>query len=146
MNIIFYNNDYKNSDGKIDQIWKMLHEKNPRGHIISIHKPHHLKERLENFSSPTDIVFLICHDKEELKEILPAQNILKEVRVVLFLTQREDELVEMSQCLNPHFFGFLDGDFTELKQIIDRIFRQKTRKLSFSDPLRYTNWGVRSIL
>lgn len=146
MNIFFYNDNYRNSDEKIDQVRRIVHNKSKKSHIINIHKPEDLKERLENFLSPEDLVVLIAHDKEELQDILPAQELLKDVRVILLLTQREIQMVELSQYLSPRFVGFLEDEFTELKPILTRIIKEKVKKQSFSDPQRYTNWGVRSIL
>ena len=81
------------------------------------------------------ITVLIAQTREELENLLLIRDLLRDVRIVLVLPDRDAETIAKGHVLQPRFFSYLDADAGQvnavLKKMLDNalVYPNKKEKL-----------------
>lgn len=69
-------------------------------------------------------VLILCADtREELAEILGIHPLLRDLRTILILPDRESGTLAQGLTLRPRFFSFVDTDFKDVSAVLARMLK-----------------------
>ncbi len=67
------------------------------------------------------VVVLLAAGKQDLQSILSLRDLLKDVRILMVLTDREKETIAMAHQLRPRFIGYVDNDFFGIGDVLEKM-------------------------
>ena len=82
-----------------------------------------LSARLRQPLDDPAIAVLIAQTWGELANFLQIRNLLRDVRVVLVLPDRDAETIAKGHVLQPRFFSYLDSDAGEVTAVVEKMLK-----------------------
>ena len=78
-------------------------------------------KRLCSFPSCMSIVVLLASTREDLVKLRSIKHLLDDTRILLVLPDDQQETVRMAHELTPRFLTYLDGDFSDLSAVLQKM-------------------------
>lgn len=69
------------------------------------------------------VVILCASTREELAAILAIRDLLRDLRMILILPDRESSTLAQGLTLRPRFFSFVDADFNDVSAVLARMLK-----------------------
>lgn len=80
-----------------------------------------LSRRLRQRAYDLPIVVLHATRREDLSDILSIRDLLRDVRIILLLPDRDEETLAQGHILRPRFVSYADSDLTDVRAVLDRM-------------------------
>lgn len=110
------------TNGKIgDKLLSFIEKLVPKKKIKIFQEFNGFYRKLRQYRYVRPVAILLVANKQELLNIFSFRNLLQEVRIVLILPDREEDTIEIGQCLSPSLLCFSDSDLNEIYSILVKI-------------------------
>ena len=80
-----------------------------------------LSMKLRSVKHDRAIVVLLVSDGNDFDDILANKSLLNDMRILLILPDRRDEMVAMGHSLHPRFLSFIDSNFHEVAAVLEKM-------------------------
>ena len=108
------------SEGFNDQIQRMIEELIPLNDVEVYRSIETLSNRLRQCAHDLSIAVLHAARREDLANILSIRDLLRDVRIILILPDREASTVAKGHMLRPRFLSYADGGLTDVFSVLKK--------------------------
>ncbi len=119
MQLLYYSSGDDLNSGRLEAA---VHKAVPEGRIELFRTLDDFRERLRMPVEPDSIAVLLASDREELQKMQLLRGLLTEIYVVLVIPDRKKSTIELAHLLLPRFLSRKDGDFSDLKIVLNRMY------------------------
>jgi hypothetical protein len=109
MQVVCYLTD---SEGPGQRLKALLEAALPRDRVLLCQTLEELTRCLLQPAQGLSAAVLLAHDRGQLNELLTLRNLLRDIRVILILPDRENSTVAQGHTLRPRLLTYADADFT----------------------------------
>ena len=82
-----------------------------------------LSERLRRHVRINCAAIILAEDIYDLRSLFNLKNLLKDIRIILVLPDRTEEIVSMGHKLHPRFLSYTDSDFSDVAVVLKKIIQ-----------------------
>jgi hypothetical protein len=93
----------------------------PNQHLETFYSIEGLSERLSQSSRGNCAAIILAEDITDLEKLFALRNLLMDIRIILILPDRSEEVVSMGYKLRPRFLSYSDGEFTEVAVVLKKM-------------------------
>jgi hypothetical protein len=90
---------------------------------------HALTLRLRKPISTSLLAVLLPKDPQELTALIQMRHLLRLVRIVLILPNREMETISNSHILRPRYIGYSDSDMSDVAAVLNKMAQTEKQSL-----------------
>jgi len=106
------------------RLLRAVHKVIPQGRIELFNSLDDVRERLQTPVEPDSVAVLSASSQDELRQMnLLLKELLPEIYVILVIPDRKKSTIELAHQLLPRFLSQEDSDFSDLKIILNRMYR-----------------------
>jgi hypothetical protein len=109
------------SDGFGGQLHRMVAELISLNDVEVYRNIENLSNRLRQCAHDLSIAVLHMARKEDLSDILSIRDLLRDVRIILLLPDRDEETLAQGHILRPRFVSYADSDLADVRAVLDRM-------------------------
>jgi hypothetical protein len=117
------------NDGVGKRLQKMIEEIVPKNNL-------EIYRTIENFSrrfrKPVDnlpiTAVLLASCSEDLVGFLSIRDLLRDVRIILILPDRDEDTIAQGHTLRPRFLSYTDSDFSDIVAVLEKCFESNAIK------------------
>ena len=84
-----------------------------------------LSERLSQSARGNCTAVILAENISDLENIFTLKNLLKDIRIILILPDRSDEVISMGYKLHPRFLSYMDGEFSDVAVVLKKMINVK---------------------
>lgn len=77
--------------------------------------------RLRKPTNDQLLVVLLAVSRGDLLELLSIRDLLRDVRIILLLPDRDEETLAQGHILRPRFVSYADSDLADVRAVLDRM-------------------------
>ena len=88
-----------------------------------------LSERLSHSMRGNCTAVILTENKNDLKDLFPLKNLLKDIRIILILPDRSDEVISMGYKLHPRFLSYMDSEFSDVAIVLKKMVELMEEKV-----------------
>jgi excinuclease UvrABC ATPase subunit len=103
-------------------------------HLENLKSIKELSKRLSRFPSEIAVAVLLAESKDQLSKLLSLRDFLDDVRIILVLPDRENETMSKGHLLRPRFLTYVDGNFTDIAQVLSKMLEALHSKYQSVEP------------
>ncbi len=92
--------------------------------ILRIRTVNSLTTRLRKPCHGLVIALVVIRNREEMIQFTEFQNLIRDLRLVLVLPGRDDEMVSMAHKLGPRFIAYADNGFEQAVAVVRKMAEQ----------------------
>ncbi len=122
MKLIFYATETHDSGARLQT---MIETKVPNENIEVHRTIDSLNLRLRqlklNNSYDLSIAVILAGRKEDLFDILSIRKLLRDIRIILILPDRDENTIAMGHHLRPRLLSYADSDFSEVVAVLAKM-------------------------
>jgi hypothetical protein len=115
MNLLFYSGGYKDVEKKAELVG-INQEKNAQ----TCRTIETLLSASEKPIHETDVMILVA-DKKVLSRLLPVRQLLIHHRIILILSDGDEETLTQAHKLYPRFISYADSDFRDVSVVLTKM-------------------------
>lgn len=119
MRLLFYLH-VKNGAGK--RLQRLILSLVPKEKIEIYHDFESLRLRLHRPKYDLDVAILVTGGGEELDGIIAIRDLLRDLRIILILPNRESDTISMGHKVGPRYISYIDGDFKDVAAVLRKMF------------------------
>jgi len=82
-----------------------------------------LSERLSQSARGNCAAVILAENINDLKNVFTLKNLLKDIRIILILPDRTDEVISMGHKLRPRFLSYMDSEIMEVAVVLKRMVK-----------------------
>lgn len=109
------------SEGCGEQLHSMIAELIPLNDVEVYRNIQNLSNRLRQRANDLPIVVLNVTRRADLTDILSIRDLLRDVRIILVLPDRDEETLAQGHILRPRFISYADGNLADVRAVLDRV-------------------------
>lgn len=112
---------YKSSAEKLDkleQIIKPLVQKKQLENYSSIQE---LTKRLQQPRKEEAVGIFLPENTEDLSNLLSINHLVRDVRIILVLPDRNEKTISIGHSLRPRFLTYADGNFNDVAAVMSKM-------------------------
>lgn len=99
-------------------------------HTIEVHQNiETFAHRLRKRTNDQLLVVLLAVSRGDLLELLSIRDLLRDVRIILILPDRDESTVAKGHMLRPRFLSYTDGGFTDVFSVLKKCLASYTLKV-----------------
>ena len=87
-----------------------------------------LAKSLYPFGNENRTVIFLASSQEELLEIFSISNLLRRLRSILVLPDRNPDTLKLGYLLEPRFISYVDSGFFEIQAMIEQMLKKTTEE------------------
>lgn len=100
----------------------------PKDKIVIYMSIDQIKAGLLNPDNNLNLCVFVLGEKENLKKIISLGILLRKVKIILLLPDRDMETMSLAHKLKPSFIAFSDSDMNDVGQVIKKIVKDREKK------------------
>lgn len=85
------------------------------------HSIERLSQRLRQPLVGEIIGVFLAKNRQEISELVSIRHLLRDIRIILILPDREENTVSQGHALKPRFLSYADGDFTDVAAVMRKM-------------------------
>lgn len=82
-----------------------------------------LSERLSQSARGNCAAVILAENINDLRNIFALKNLLKDIRIILILPDRTEEVISMGYKLHPRFLSYIDSEFNEVAVVLKKMVK-----------------------
>ena len=118
MSVIYYNSMNNNAGNRLQ---KILEAANSEKKIERCRSIEELSIRLRQSNLENNIAILVINAKEEIYQICSIKKLSNNIRIILILPDRSNEIISLGFKLYPRFISYIDNDFKDVADVLKRM-------------------------
>jgi hypothetical protein len=83
--------------------------------------------RLRQPKDDLTIVILLLADAEDFLDVLAMRHLFRDVRMIVIVPDTQDETIAMAHRLRPRYLTYIDGNFSGLSTVVDKMVAGYTK-------------------
>ena len=119
MKLLFYLNVM---NGAGERLQRLIESLVPNEKIEVYHDVESLRLRLHRPKYDLDAAILVAGSGEELAGIVALRDLLRDLRIILILPNRESDTISMGHKVGPRYISYIDGDFKDVAAVLRKMF------------------------
>ena len=127
MNLLFYHTINNEAGERLRKIITILVPEEQTEIYTTIDS---LSFRLRQPIFDVDPVILLASSKAEFLEILALRDLLRNVRIIFILPDREEDTILEGLKIFPRYMTYADGDFMDVAAVLRKILGYKHSKIN----------------
>jgi len=120
MQLLFYSSG---DDRNKESLEAAVHAVIPAGKIERFKRLDDFGERLRKSIEPDSIAVLSASNRDELQRMQLLRGLLTEIYVILVIPDRKKSTIELAHLLLPRFLSQQESDFTDLKIVLKKMYK-----------------------
>jgi hypothetical protein len=116
------------SKGFGEQLQREIGELIPLNDIEVYRSIKNLSDRLRQCAHDLSIAVLHAARREDLADILSIRDLLRDVRIILVLPDRDESTIAKGHTLRPRFLSYTDGGLTDVFSVLKKCLATYTTK------------------
>ena len=117
MNLLFYT---RVTDGAGERLHKMIEALVPENSLEVYRSIESLSRRLRQPVNNVVIAVLLAASKGDLLDFISIRDLLRDVRIILVLPDRDEDTVSKGHYLRPRFVSYTDSDFADVFAVLEK--------------------------
>lgn len=89
-----------------------------------------LRDRLRQPYNYDNVVLVSLASREGLSEFVSLRDLLRDMRIIMVLPDREHDTVALGHLLRPRMISYSDGDFLDVAAVLVRMMEKQEMRLS----------------
>jgi hypothetical protein len=124
MNLIYYTTVTEGAGAKLGSmlsrfiIQRNIKQLGPPNNIEVYRNIESLSRRLRQPGADQGIAVLLVANKDDLLDILSIRDLLRNVRIILILPDKEEDTIAKGHMLRPRFLSYIDSDFADVFAVL----------------------------
>ena len=82
-----------------------------------------LSERLSQSMRGNCTAVILAESMTDLQNLFTLKSLLKDIRIILVLPDRSEEMISMGYKLHPRFLSYIDSEFSEVAVILKKMIK-----------------------
>jgi hypothetical protein len=103
-----------------DQLQRLIGELIPLNDVEVYRSIETLSSRLRQCAHDLSIAVLHAARREDLSDILSIRDLLRDMRIILILPDRDESTVAKGHTLRPRFLSYTDGGFADVFSVLKK--------------------------
>lgn len=113
------------SSNKLQRIIEPLVSKTQLEKYSSIKK---LTQRLQQPMKEEVVGILMPSNAKDLSDLLSIKNLVREIRIILVLPDRDEKTISIGHTLRPRFLTYADGDLTDVAAVMSKMMNKPMKE------------------
>lgn len=80
-----------------------------------------LRQRLQQPRKEELVGIFLPSSKEDLSNLLSINYLVRDIRIILVLPDRDDKTISIGHTLRPRFLTYADGDLSDVAAVMDKM-------------------------
>ena len=118
MRLLFYT---PVSEGAGEQLQRMMEELVPKNNVEIYRSIEDLSRRLRQPANDLPIAVLLAATRKDLLEILSIRDLLRNIRIILVLPDRDEDTIAKGHMLRPRFLSYTDTNFADVCSVLGKM-------------------------
>ncbi len=106
-----------------EKLQSIIETEFPEENIEVYYTTEDLSERLRQLVRVNCAAIILAEDIYDLQSLFDLRNLLKDIRIILVLPDRTEEIISMGHKLHPRFLSYIDSDFNDVAGVLKKIIR-----------------------
>ncbi len=119
MNTVMFSTTRHENEGK--WLSRVIESAGSRQRLEILRNNNELSRRLRRMPRNIDVAVLFAHSKDQLTELVGLADLLKDIRIILILPNKEKETIAMGHLLRPRFLAYADDDVGIVATVLERM-------------------------
>lgn len=120
MSLLFYRPLQNNAAEKLQGV---IETEFPGEEIEIYHSTEGLSERLRQASRGKCAVVLLAENMADLRSLFSLKALLADIRIILVLPNRSEEVIAMGYKFHPRFLSYMDSDFSDVAVVLKKMIK-----------------------
>lgn len=117
------------SEGAGERLQKMIEEFVSKNNVEVYRSIESLSHRLRQPAEDLPIAaVLLAARREDLVALLSIRDLLRDVRIILILPDRDENTIAKGHTLRPRFLSYTDSDFTDILAVLGKCLESYATK------------------
>jgi hypothetical protein len=117
------------SEGAGEQLQKMIKELVSENNVEIYRSIESLAHRLRQPTNDLPIAVLHAASREDLSDIVSIRGLLRDVRIILVLPDRDENTIAQGHTLRPRFLSYTDSDFANISAVLEKWLESYATKV-----------------
>jgi hypothetical protein len=117
------------SGGFGGQLQREIEELIPLNDVEVYRSIENLSNRLRQRAHDLPIAVLHAARRKDLSDILSIRDLLRDVRIILVLPDRDESTIAKGHTLRPRFLSYTDSDLTDVFSVLKKCLASYTIKV-----------------
>jgi len=97
-----------------------------------------LSERLRQHIRINCAAVILAEDIYDLRSLFDLKSLLKDIRIILVLPDRTEEIISMGYKLHPRFLSYTDSDFSDVAVVLKKIIELMEKNIHVNNIIDVT--------
>ncbi len=111
-----------------EQLRTMIEEFIPKNNMEIYRTIEHLSQRLRQPANDLPLVVLVAVSNGDLLDFLSIRDLLRDVRIILILPDRDKDTIAKGHTLRPRFMSYTDSDFADIVAVLKKCLASYATK------------------
>lgn len=91
-----------------------------------------LSERLSQSARGNCTAVILAENITDLENLFTLKNLLRDIRIILVLPDRSEEVISMGYKLHPRFLSYMDSEFSDVAVVLKKMIRLMEENISIN--------------
>lgn len=115
--------------GAGERLYQMLRTLIPENDVEVYRTIESLSRRLRQPADDLPIAVLHAARREDLWDILAIRDLLRDIRIILVLPDRDENTIAQGHILRPRFLCYTDSDFATVSAVLEKYLGRDAAKV-----------------
>jgi hypothetical protein len=120
MSLIIYTKEMEASQVRLQLVPESVAD---TGTVEVLNRVDDLTHRLLKAGRDSAVVVLVTRERRDLAELLPVLQLLRKVKIILVLPDRQPETIKIGYHLEPRFLSYMDCGFEKIKAVVEKMHK-----------------------
>jgi hypothetical protein len=117
------------SEGVGEQLQKMIEELVSENNVEIYRSIESLAHRLRQPKNDLPVAVLHAARRKDLSDIVSIRGLLRDVRIILVLPDRDENTIAQGHTLRPRFLSYTDSDFADISAVLEKCLESYATKV-----------------
>ena len=94
-----------------------------------------LSDRLSQSVRGNCTAVILAENTSDLENLFTLKNLLKDIRIILILPDRTEEIISMGYKLHPRFSSYMDSELSEVVVVLKKMIKLMEENINISQTL-----------
>ena len=94
-----------------------------------------LSDRLSQSVRGNCTAVILVENISDLENLFTLKNLLKDIRIILILPDRTEEVISMGYKLHPRFLSYMDSELSEVVDVLKKMIKLMEENININQTL-----------
>lgn len=112
---------YKPSSNNSSKLQRMIEPLVPEAQVENYHTIKDITQRLQRPMKEEVVGVFMPASEEDLSDLLSITHLVKDIRIILVLPNRDEKTISIGHSLRPRFLTYADGDLSDVAAVMNKM-------------------------